>query len=69
MTSFYVPTRYDIGMSGGYSFVENWVAGNANAQRSYLVGPAILEDEEGRREIFTNLYVAANNPTGDKIPN
>jgi hypothetical protein len=69
MTSFYVPTRYDVGMSGGYSFVENWVAGNANAQRSYLVGPAILEDEEGRREIFTNLYVAANNPTGDKIPN
>ena len=69
MTSFYVPTRYEIGMSGGYSFVENWVAGNANAQRSYLVGPAILEDEEGRREIFTNLYVAANNPTGDKIPN
>jgi hypothetical protein len=69
MTSFYVPTRYDVGMSGGYSFVENWVAGNANAQRSYLVGPAILEDEEGKREVFTNLYVAANNPTGDKIPN
>jgi hypothetical protein len=69
MTSFYVPTRYDVGMSGGYSFVENWVAGNANAQRSYLVGPAILEDEEGKREVLTNLYVAANNPTGDKIPN
>lgn len=69
MTSFYVPTRYDVGMSGGYSFVENWVAGNANAQRSYLVGPAILEDEEGNIEIFTNLYVAANNPTGDNIPN
>ncbi len=69
MTSFYVPTRYDVGMSGGYSFIENWVAGNANAQRSYLVGPAILEDEEGKKEVFTNLYVAANNPTGDKIPN
>jgi hypothetical protein len=69
MTSFYVPTRYDVGMSGGYSFVENWIAGDANAPRSYLVGPAILEDEEGRREILTNLYIAANNPTGDKIPN
>ena len=69
MTSFYVPTRYDVGMSGGYSFVENWVAGNANSQRSYLVGPAIVEDEEGKREVFTNLYVAANNPTGDGIPN
>ena len=69
MTSFYVPTRYDIGMSGGYSFVENWVGGNENAERSYLVGPAILEDEDGKKEILTNLYVGANNPTGDKIPN
>jgi len=69
MTSFYVPTRYDIGMSGGYSFVENWVGGNENAERSYLVGPAILEDEDGNKEVFTNLYVGANNPTGDKIPN
>jgi hypothetical protein len=69
MTSFYVPTRYDIGMSGGYSFVEHWAGGNENAERSYLVGPAILEDENGKKEIFTNLYVGANNPTGDKIPN
>jgi len=69
MTSFYVPTRYDIGMSGGYSFVENWVGGNENAERSYLVGPAILEDEDGKKEVFTNLYVGANNPTGDKIAN
>ena len=69
MTSFYVPTRYDIGMPGGYSFVENWSAGNENAERSYLVGPAILEDEDGKKEVLTNLYVGANNPTGDKIPN
>jgi hypothetical protein len=69
MTSFYVPTRYDIGMSGGYSFVENWIPGNANSERTYLVGPAILEDEEGRTEVLTNLYISANNPTGDKIPN
>ena len=69
MTSFYVPTRYDIGMSGGYSFVENWVGGNENAERSYLVGPAVLEDEDGKKEVFTNLYVGANNPTGDKIAN
>lgn len=69
MTSFYVPTRYDIGMSGGYSFVEHWTGGNENAERSYLVGPAFLEDEDGKREVFTNVYVGANNPTGDKIPN
>jgi hypothetical protein len=69
MTSFYVPTRYDIGMPGGYSFVENWVGGNENAERSYLVGPAILEDEDGKKEVFTNLYVSANNPTGDRVPN
>lgn len=69
ITSFYVPTRYESGMSGGYSFVENWVAGNPNQERSYLVGPAILEDEDGHQEVFTNLYVGANNPTGDKIPN
>ena len=69
IASFYVPTRYLAGMSGGYSFVENWAEGNANAERSYLVGPAILEDEDGKKEVLTNLYVAANNPTGDKIPN
>ncbi|MEN9517411.1 MAG: hypothetical protein RLZZ159_1277 [Actinomycetota bacterium] len=69
ITSFYVPTRYDIGMSGGYSFVENWVGGNENSERSYLVGPAILEDEDGKQEVFTNVYIGANNPTGDKIPN
>jgi hypothetical protein len=28
-----------------------------------------LEDEDGKSEVLTNLYVAANNPTGDKIPN
>ena len=69
MTSFYVPTRYDIGMPGGYSFVEHWTGGNENAERSYLVGPAILEDEDGKKEVFTNVYLGANNPTGDKIPN
>jgi hypothetical protein len=69
MTSFYVPTRYEMGMPGGYSFVENWVGGNENAERSYLVGPAVLEDEDGKKEVLTNLYIGANNPTGDGIPN
>jgi hypothetical protein len=69
MTSFYVPTRYEMGMPGGYSFVENWVGGNEKAERSYLVGPAVLEDEDGKNEVLTNLYIGANNPTGDAIPN
>lgn len=69
MTSFYVPTRYEMGMPGGYSFVENWVGGNEKAERSYLVGPAVLEDEDGKKDVLTNLYIGANNPTGDGIPN
>jgi hypothetical protein len=66
MTSFYVPTKYPMGMPGGYSFVEDWVAGDSMVRRSYLAGPTYLEDNEGKGTYYTNVFVAANNPTGDK---
>lgn len=69
MTSFYVPTRYDMGMSGNYSFLEDWVGGDENVPRSYLVGPTYLEDDDGKGIHFTNVYVHAHNPTGNKIAN
>lgn len=69
MTSFYVPTRYDMGMPGNYSFLEDWVGGDENVPRSYLVGPTYLEDEEGKGIHFTNVYVHAHNPTGNKVAN
>lgn len=65
MTSFYVPTKYEVGMSAGYSFVEDWVAGDSMVKRSYLAGPTYLEDNAGKGAHYTNVYVAANNPTGD----
>jgi hypothetical protein len=69
MTSFYVPTRYDMGMTGGYSFLEDWTGGAENTARSYLVGPSYLEDEDGKGAYLTNVYVGVHNPTGTKIPN
>ena len=69
MTSFYVPTRYDMGMPGGYSFFEDWTGGEELVPRSYLAGPRYLEDEDGKGMYLTNVYVAPNNPTGSKIPN
>ena len=69
MTSFYVPTRYDMGMSGNYSFLEDWTGGDENVARSYLVSPTYLEDADGKGIYFTNAYVAAHNPTGFKVAN
>ncbi len=69
MTSFYVPTRYDMGMSGNYSFLEDWTGGDENIPRSYLVGPTYLEDADGKGIYFTNAYVGAHNPTGSKVAN
>ena len=69
ITSFYVPTRYDMGMTGNYSFLEDWTGGDENIPRSYLVGPTLLEDAEGKKNFFTNVYVSVHNPTGSKIPN
>jgi hypothetical protein len=69
MTSFYVPTRYDTGMPGGYSFFEDWTGGEELVPRSYLAGPSYLEDEDGKGMFLTNVYVAPNNPTGSKIAN
>lgn len=69
MTSFYVPTRYDMGMSGNYSFLEDWTGGDENVARSYLVSPTYLEDADGKGIYFTNAYVAAHNPTGSKVAN
>ena len=69
MTSFYVPTRYDMGMPGGYSFLEDWTGGAENIARSYLVGPSYLEDGDGKGTYLTNAYVGVHNPTGTKIPN
>lgn len=69
MTSFYVPSRYDNGMPGNYSFLEDWVGGDENVPRSYLVGPTYLEDEDGKGTFYTKAYVFAGNPTGSKIAN
>jgi hypothetical protein len=67
IASFYVPTSYPMGMPGGYSFVEDWVPGDANARRSYLAGPTYLVDNSGKGSHLTSVYVAANNPTGDGV--
>lgn len=67
MTSFYVPTRYDMGMSGNYSFLEDFGSGDETLPRSYLVGPSYLEDEDAVGTHFTNVYVGAHNPRGTKI--
>jgi hypothetical protein len=69
MTSFYVPTRYDMGMSGNYSFLEDWTGGDENVAQSYLVGPTYLEDADGKGIYFTNAYIAAHNPTGSRVAN
>jgi len=61
MTSFYVPSRYEMGIPGNYSFLEDWTGGDENILRSYLVGPNYLEDEEGMGTFFTNAYVYASN--------
>lgn len=68
MTSFYVPTRYDMGMPGNYSFLEDWV-GEQNITRSYLVGPSYLEDANGKGNYFSNVYAYSSNISGNKIPN
>ena len=68
MTSFYVPTRYDMGMPGGYSFLEDWV-GESEITRSFLVGPSYLEDGNGVGAYFTNVYAYSSNISGAKIPN
>jgi len=68
MTSFYVPTRYDMGMPGGYSFLEDWV-GESEITRSFLVGPSYLEDGNGVGIYFTNVYAYSSNISGAKIPN
>jgi len=69
MTSFYVPTKYPMGMAGGYSFVEDWVEGDSTVRRSYLAGPTYLENNEGRGGYYSSVFVAANNPTGDQSVN
>jgi hypothetical protein len=58
-----------MGMSGNYSFLEDWTGGDENVARSYLVGPTYLEDADGKGIYFTNAYVAAHNPTGSKVAN
>lgn len=71
-TSFYVPRRYDMGMTGSYSFVEDygaWGPLNEKSPRAYLVGPSLGEDKDGNRYYFTNVYVSANNNSGSAIPN
>jgi hypothetical protein len=57
MTSFYVPQRHT-GLTGGYAFLEDFEApGNNMTPRSFLVGPTILEDEYGKQEALSNVYV------------
>lgn len=71
-TSFYVPTRYDMGMTGSYSFVEDYAGPgslNESQPRTYLVGPSLGEDKDGNRYYFTNVWVSANNSSGTGIPN
>jgi hypothetical protein len=69
MTSFYVPSRYDMGMPGNYSFLEDWTGGDENVPRSYRVGPCYLEDEDGNGSFFTNANVYISNISGTKVPN
>lgn len=69
MTSFYVPSRFDMGMPGNYSFLEDWTGGDENVPRGYRVGPCYLEDEDGNGNFFTNANVNASNISGTKIPN
>lgn len=69
MTSFYVPSRYDNGMPGNYSFLEDWTGGDENVPRSYRVGPCYLEDEEGNGNYFINAIINTSNISGTKIPN
>jgi hypothetical protein len=69
MTSFYVPSRFDMGMPGNYSFLEDWTGGDENVPRSYRVGPCYLEDEDGNGDFFINADVYASNISGTKIPN
>lgn len=69
MTSFYVPSRYDMGMPGNYSFLEDWTGGDENVPRGYRVAPCYLEDEDGNGNYFTNANVNTSNISGTKIPN
>lgn len=69
MTSFYVPSRYDNGMPGNYSFLEDWTGGDENVPRGYRVGPCYLEDEDGNGNYFTNAIINTSNISGTKIPN
>jgi len=69
ITSFYVPSRYDNGMPGNYSFLEDWTGGDENVPRSYRVGPCYLEDEDGNGNYFTNVIINTSNISGTKIPN
>jgi hypothetical protein len=68
MTSFYVPSRYEMGIPGNYSFLEDWTGGDEKVPRSFLVGPNYLEDEEGNGAFFTNAYIYSSNISGTKIP-
>lgn len=69
IASFYVPTKYPMGMPGGYSFAEDWVPGDSTLRRSYLAGPSYLVDNSGRGVHYTNVFVSPNNPTGDGVAN
>jgi hypothetical protein len=76
MTSFLVPKKFDAGMPGGVSFIEDYGAGSPTPiKRAVLVGPSIVANEYGEMTAFTNFYVAASSPSighrivvqGDKL--
>ena len=61
IATYYVPRRYEMALTGGYGFIEDYNSPNTpTVLRSMTVGPTIMEDENGNQEVLTNIYIGSS---------
>ena len=61
IVTYYVPKRYDIALTGGYGFIEDYAFQNSpTVERSLTAGPTVLEDENGVQDVMTNVYIGSS---------
>jgi hypothetical protein len=67
VASFYLPISKESGMPAGFAFVEDWAGSSSLQERSALIGPTYLADQDGNGVFYSKAYVSGHNPDASGI--
>lgn len=56
--SFFVPTKIETGMPAGYAFLEHFGVSQGLNQRSVLIGPSFLANDDGEGAYYSSFYAS-----------